>query len=93
MELSIPENLRPTPGGISIPRIERHAVREFGREYGMAYQMVDDYLDAETSCREQVMEQFDRARGCLHPLGERAMHLCEMLDYLNSKIQAGCQAH
>ena len=75
----------------SIPKIERQAVQDFGREYGVAYQMVDDYLDAEISCLEQVMEQFDRARACLHPLGERSMHLCEMLDYLSSKIQAGCR--
>ncbi len=75
----------------SIPKIERQAVQAFGREYGVAYQMVDDYLDAETSCLDQVMEQFHRARSCLHPLGDRSMQLCEMLDYLSFKIQAGSQ--
>ena len=77
----------------SIPKAERLAVQAFGCEYGVAYQMVDDYLDAETSCADEVADQLERARACIAGFGDRAGHLLEMLDYLNAMIQVGCQSN
>lgn len=70
----------------SVSREERHAALSFGTEFGVSYQLVDDYLDGEIDDLRQVTEQFDRARECLEPLGERARHLEDLLDYLNAKI-------
>ena len=66
---------------------DRHRQRllGFGRELGIAYQMMDDYLDGEIDDRSAVERQFSQARALLAPFGESAANLHSFLDHLNVK--------
>ena len=72
--------------GSESPHGERERLLRFGREFGIAYQMMDDYLDGEIATREVVDRQLARARGVLAPFGDRAGELCGLVDYLHARI-------
>lgn len=76
----------------SVPALERMTLQAFGREFGVAYQMVDDYLDGEVDSPAPVIKQFERTRSYLLLFGGQARHLDDLLEYLNAKIQIGCTA-
>jgi farnesyl diphosphate synthase len=57
----------------------------FGREFGIAFQMADDYDDGHAGSLPAVLAQLDRTRAVLHPLGERARELTELVDYLDAR--------
>ena len=59
---------------------------QFGQEFGVAYQMMDDYLDGELDDAVAVDEQFSRARDLLDGFPERAGGLRDLLNHLNAKI-------
>lgn len=67
-------------------RSDREQLLQFGREFGIAYQTADDYLDGEIDDLSQVTAQFTRAEACLASFGSRAAGLQAMLDYLNAKV-------
>lgn len=60
----------------------------FGREFGVAFQIVDDWMDGEVSDRSDVLHQLDEARGCLGSLGLRGGPLHELIDYLDARVFA-----
>lgn len=70
-----------------------HAAMSFATEFGVSYQLVDDYLDGEIDDLRQVTDQFEHARECLEPFGERASHLEDLLDYLNAKLWEDGSSH
>ena len=69
-----------------VPLREREAALTFGREFGFAYQTVDDYLDGEIVDLTPVTQQFASVRTCLDHFGDRARHFEDLLDHLNAKI-------
>lgn len=66
--------------------LEARALKRFAREYGMAFQAVDDLLDGETAGGELATRHLDTARRCLLPLEPAAGELHELLDCLHARI-------
>lgn len=64
-------------------------LRRFAREYGLAFQIVDDYLDGECEKFQTVDTQLRRCRESLASLAPAAIPLEEMVDYLYAR----CRAH
>ena len=62
-------------------------LRQFGREFGRAFQLVDDYLDGEVDDREAVEARLRRAEQVLAPLGPAAAELLEMVEVLRARCQ------
>jgi geranylgeranyl pyrophosphate synthase len=67
--------------------VEARALRRFAREFGMAFQAVDDLLDGETSGAAAVNRSLDTARRCLLPLEPAAGELHELVNYLHERSQ------
>lgn len=65
--------------------VEARALRRFSREFGMAFQAVDDLLDGETDDAAGVEHSLDTARRCLLPLEPAAGELHELVDYLHER--------
>lgn len=68
-------------------------LKRFGREYGVAFQLTDDYLDGELKDRSRLSRQFDLTRECLAPFGTGADPLAELLDYLEKRAAAQDRRH
>lgn len=66
--------------------LEARALRRFSREFGMAFQAVDDLLDGETGNPGAAERHIDTARRCLLPLEPAAGELHELLDSLHARI-------
>ncbi len=66
--------------------LEVRALRRFAREFGMAFQAVDDLLDGETASSDQAQRHIDTARRCLLPFEPAASELHELLDSLHARI-------
>ncbi len=64
-------------------------LRRFASEYGMAFQIVDDYLDGECDDFSAVDDCLRRCRETLAPLAPAAGPLDEMIEYLYAR----CHAH
>lgn len=60
-------------------------LRPFGRRYGLAFQIVDDFLDGEIACSGDVEEHLDAARATLSPLGGDAEPFLELIHVLNAR--------
>lgn len=70
--------------GDATPDEERELIR-FGRNFGLAYQMMDDLLDGEESSPDRMVEQSERVLECLRPFGGDAYPLEELIHYLHAK--------
>jgi geranylgeranyl diphosphate synthase, type II len=68
-------------------------LKRFGREYGVAFQLTDDYLDGELKDRSRLSRQFDLTRECLAPFGAGAQPLAELLEYLEGRAAAQDRRH
>jgi geranylgeranyl pyrophosphate synthase len=64
---------------------QKRCLQILGREFGLAYQMADDYLDGEEDNPGALRAQFDRTLDCVRAFGPDAQPLEELLDYLNGK--------
>lgn len=62
-----------------------HSLNCLGREFGLAYQMTDDFLDGEESDLDALRKQFERTRQCVSQFGEQAGPLDDLLSYLDGK--------
>lgn len=74
--------------GSAIREEGRFALRQFGREFGMAFQLVDDVLDGETGVRPQAREQLYTAERCLRQFGPDAAPLAGLVERLHERLGA-----
>ena len=63
------------------------ALKQFGRHYGAALQMTDDYLDGEALDIGPLEGQLAAACDCLAPVGAAAGPLEELVEYLHARAQ------
>jgi geranylgeranyl pyrophosphate synthase len=64
---------------------QKRDLQVLGREFGLAYQMADDYLDGEEDNPRALRAQFDRTLQCVRAFGPAAQPLEDLLDYLDGK--------
>lgn len=62
-----------------------HTLRQFAREFGRAFQLVDDYLDGEVDDLAPVEDRLRRAEQVLAPLLPAAEELVEMVEVLRAR--------
>ncbi len=67
-------------------RLARALVR-FAREFGRAFQVVDDYIDREITDRALVEDRLRRAEQTLAPLAPASAGLLEMVEVLRARCQ------
>ncbi len=60
----------------------------FGRHFGLAFQLTDDYLDGEIADTQTLYELYDRCRETLAPYGAQAEPIHELVGYLESRLAA-----
>ena len=65
-----------------------HTLMRFAREFGLAFQLVDDYLDGELADANRALDQINSARSVAALLGDRAHELIELTDYLQDRLFA-----
>jgi geranylgeranyl pyrophosphate synthase len=65
-------------------------LKSFGRSFGLAFQLTDDYLDGEIneSDKANLYRQYDRCREILAPYGPAARPIQELIDYLEERATA-----
>jgi farnesyl diphosphate synthase len=73
-------------GGVYTRREMPDELRRFGREFGIAFQIADDWVDGELSDPHVAAVHFQSARACLRPFGLAAEPLHELVDYLNARV-------
>lgn len=66
---------------------EVFALRKFGREFGLAFQLVDDYLDGELASPSVAAEQLRVTRRNLDGFGAEAEPLREMVEDLYERMR------
>jgi farnesyl diphosphate synthase len=64
-----------------------------GREFGMAYQMADDFLDGEETDPLHLARQFDRARALMRECGGKTELLEDVLEYMHGKTIEAYRSH
>jgi geranylgeranyl diphosphate synthase, type II len=77
-------------GTVYAPRrdeLSQSALKNFGRQYGIALQMTDDYLDGELKEFSHLAEHLEKTRACLAPFGAAAHPLVELVEYLHVRAQ------
>ena len=72
---------------------EVESLLEFGRRFGIAYQMTDDLLDGEQFDAEPVLAQLESARYCLRDFGNDSHGLEELVDYLHERACQDNRSH
>ncbi|MBY0505022.1 MAG: polyprenyl synthetase family protein [Bryobacteraceae bacterium] len=65
-------------------------LQSFGRHYGVALQMTDDYLDGEAQEMGPLEGQLAATKDCLAPYGAAARPLLELVEYLHARAQDYC---
>lgn len=75
-------------GCVSLPDGIPAPLRDFGRAFGLAFQLTDDYLDGEIpeSEKNSLFLQYDRCREILLPYGPAAAGIHELIDYLEERL-------
>ncbi len=64
-----------------------------GREFGMAYQMADDFLDGEETDSLRLARQFDAARALMRDCGGKTELLEDILEYMHGKTIEAHRSH
>lgn len=72
------------------PRQDERAqasLKRFGRQFGVALQMTDDYLDGELKDFASLAGHLDVTRDVLAPFGAAAHPLVDLVEYLHARAQ------
>lgn len=64
-----------------------------GREFGMAYQMADDFIDGEETDSLRLARQFDVARARMRDCGGKTELLEDVLEYMHGKTIEAHRSH
>lgn len=70
--------------GAELSGEERQRVRLFGREFGRAFQLVDDLLDGDQEHRQPFLVHLNAARDLVGGFGDGSHRVFEILDYLHA---------
>ncbi len=75
-------------GGVSSPEYDRREVelRRFARQFGLAFQMTDDYLDGDLEQPDAAVREIAIARDIAESLSSGPNELVELVDWLHVKI-------
>lgn len=73
-------------GAVYTRREMPDSLRRFGREFGLAFQIADDWMDGELADLECVLARLQAARSCLVPFGRAGRPLSELIDYLDARV-------
>lgn len=65
---------------------EVHNLVRFGRDFGVAFQLADDFLDGDLPDAGPALARLEKARERLRPYGTAAQGLTELLDYIDARI-------
>ncbi len=74
-------------------RSKEKRVMSFAREFGVAFQMTDDFLDEDEECIEPLTAQLQQAHAWLAPLETQGQPLGDLLDYLNARAWEKNHSH
>jgi geranylgeranyl pyrophosphate synthase len=74
---------------VSLPEGIPATLKNFGRAFGLAFQLTDDYLDGELdqAHKPNLYAQYDRCREILAPFGPAASPIHELIDYLEERAR------
>ncbi len=61
-------------------------LRQFGKQFGLAFQMSDDLLDGDVICRAKFEERLFAMREAIQPFGPDSRELEELIDYLHVRV-------
>ncbi len=70
--------------GVDLHQDDRARLRLFGREFGRAFQLVDDLLDGDVDHQQHFLQHLNASRELLSTFGERKDRIVVLLDYLNA---------
>lgn len=72
-------------GSILSPEFGSPLLERFGREFGILFQMTDDWLDGEVDDPSGLERQFTKTSAALDPWGHRALPVKELIDHLHGR--------
>lgn len=75
-------------GAVSAPGGLPESLARFGKCFGLAFQLTDDYLDGEIHDTEILYHQYDRCREILKPYADNAAPVNELVQYLEERVRA-----
>lgn len=79
--------------GAELSGEERRLICLFGREFGRAFQLIDDLLDGDLAHRQPFLKHLDASRELIAGFGEGRQRLLELLDYLNGYAEQKNHSH
>lgn len=79
--------------GADLSGEERRQICLFGREFGRAFQLIDDLLDGDLAHRQPFLQHLDASRELIAGFGEGRQRLLELLDYLNGYAEQKHHCH
>jgi geranylgeranyl pyrophosphate synthase len=72
--------------GSGVDDAARDIICRLGRNFGLAFQLIDDWLDEELDSAELPSQQLSVVRRMLEPFDSNADEIIELVDYLNAKL-------
>lgn len=72
-------------GCVALPQGVPGELEAFGRHFGVAFQLTDDFLDGELEDRKILDETYEQCRASLQHYGEHAEPLLELVQYLEQR--------
>lgn len=75
-------------GCVSNPAGVPQELEAFGKAFGVAFQLTDDYLDGELHDRKILDDTYEQCRAILQAYGENVKPLFELVDYLAERTHA-----